>query len=74
MHDAQYALHAELEDRHWWFAGRRTIVKRLLLRVVPPYAHGASLIAILRRRADAIAPRAKPLGLPPDAWNPTQAR
>ena len=36
MHEAQYDLHAEIEDRHWWFAGRRAIVKRLLERVVPP--------------------------------------
>jgi 2-polyprenyl-3-methyl-5-hydroxy-6-metoxy-1,4-benzoquinol methylase len=36
MNEAQYDLHAEIEDRHWWFAGRRTIVKRLLERVVPP--------------------------------------
>jgi SAM-dependent methyltransferase len=36
MNDAQYDLHAEIEDRHWWFAGRRAIVRRLLERVVPP--------------------------------------
>jgi SAM-dependent methyltransferase len=36
MNEAQYDLHAEIEDRHWWFAGRRAIVKRLLARIVPP--------------------------------------
>jgi SAM-dependent methyltransferase len=36
MNEAQYDLHAEIEERHWWFAGRRTIVKRLLERVLPP--------------------------------------
>src|SRR6185295_18262105 len=36
MLDPQYELHAEIEDRHWWFVGRRAIVKRLLARVVPP--------------------------------------
>jgi SAM-dependent methyltransferase len=36
MNRAQYDLHAEIEQRHWWFAGRRTIVKRLLEQVVPP--------------------------------------
>jgi SAM-dependent methyltransferase len=36
MNEAQYDLHAEIEDRHWWFAGRRAIVKRLLEHVVPP--------------------------------------
>jgi SAM-dependent methyltransferase len=36
MQDPQFALHAEMEDRHWWFVGRRAIVKRLLERVLPP--------------------------------------
>src|SRR5450631_4625860 len=36
MDEAQYDLHAEIEERHWWFAGRRTIVKRLLEKIVPP--------------------------------------
>jgi SAM-dependent methyltransferase len=36
MQDPQYALHAEFEERHWWFVGRRAIVKRLIERVVPP--------------------------------------
>ena len=36
MQEAQFDLHAEIEDRHWWFAGRRAIVKRLLEKVVPP--------------------------------------
>jgi SAM-dependent methyltransferase len=36
VQDAQFSLHAAIEDRHWWFVGRRSIVKRLLERVVPP--------------------------------------
>ena len=57
-----------------FFAGEATALERAIDRGGPPaYAHGASLIAILRRRADPIAPRAKPAGLPPDVWNPTQA-
>jgi SAM-dependent methyltransferase len=36
MQPAQYDLHAEIEDRHWWFVGRRAIIKRLVERVVPP--------------------------------------
>jgi 2-polyprenyl-3-methyl-5-hydroxy-6-metoxy-1,4-benzoquinol methylase len=35
MNEAQYDLHAEIEERHWWFAGRRSIVKSLLEQVVP---------------------------------------
>ncbi len=53
MREAQYALHAAIEDRHWWFAGRRAIVKRLLERVVPtskdssvPQAERATVIDV----------------------------
>jgi len=33
-----FALHAEMEDRHWWFQGRRQIVRRLAHHVVRPGA------------------------------------
>ncbi len=36
MRDAQFDLHAELEERHWWFLGRRRIVGKLLRRIVEP--------------------------------------
>jgi 2-polyprenyl-3-methyl-5-hydroxy-6-metoxy-1,4-benzoquinol methylase len=36
MQQAQYELHANVEDRHWWFVARRAIVKRLLNRVLRP--------------------------------------
>ena len=36
MQASQFELHAELEDRHWWFRGRRCIVRRLVQRVFPP--------------------------------------
>ena len=36
MQEAQYALHARVEARHWWFAARRRIVRALLERVAPP--------------------------------------
>ena len=32
----QFQLHADIEDRHWWFCGRRRIVRRLLAEIVPP--------------------------------------
>lgn len=38
MQDAQFELHAQLEDRHWWFTARRRIVRRLLSLVIPPNA------------------------------------
>jgi 2-polyprenyl-3-methyl-5-hydroxy-6-metoxy-1,4-benzoquinol methylase len=37
-----FDLHARVEHRHWWFVGRRTIVRRILERVVP--AAGRPLI------------------------------
>ena len=36
MQAAQFHLHAEIEDRHWWFVARRQILKTLIQRVVPP--------------------------------------
>lgn len=36
MQHEQFQLHAEVEDRHWWFVGRRRILCRLVEEVVPP--------------------------------------
>jgi SAM-dependent methyltransferase len=36
MRAEQFDLHADIEDRHWWFVGRRRIMSRLLREVVPP--------------------------------------
>lgn len=36
MREAQFDLHAELEQRHWWFLGRRRIIGRLLRRIAEP--------------------------------------
>lgn len=38
MQDAQFDIHAELEERHWWFTARRRIVRRLLSLLIPPDA------------------------------------
>lgn len=32
----QFQIHAELENRHWWFLGRREIFRTLLHAVCPP--------------------------------------
>lgn len=32
----QFQVHADLENRHWWFLGRRSIFKELLHAVCPP--------------------------------------
>jgi hypothetical protein len=31
----QFQLHAEIEQRHWWFVGRRRILRRLIAGSVP---------------------------------------
>jgi SAM-dependent methyltransferase len=31
-----FAIHAELEPRHWWFRARRSIVRQLIEELVPP--------------------------------------
>jgi|688.fasta_scaffold28422_6 SAM-dependent methyltransferase len=36
MQSDQFQLHAEIEERHWWFQGRRSIVRRLLTEIAPP--------------------------------------
>ncbi len=36
MHPAQFQLHAEIEDRHWWFIARRQILSAVIEAVVPP--------------------------------------
>lgn len=36
MKTDQFQLHAEIEERHWWFVARRRIVRRLVRRVLPP--------------------------------------
>ena len=36
MQSAQFQLHAQIEDRHWWFVARRTILHRIIQAVVPP--------------------------------------
>ncbi|MBU4273060.1 MAG: class I SAM-dependent methyltransferase [Planctomycetes bacterium] len=36
MRHEQFQLHAEVEDRHWWFVGRRRILCRLVEEVLPP--------------------------------------
>jgi SAM-dependent methyltransferase len=36
MQTEQFQLHAEIEQRHWWFVARRTILRRLLAEVCPP--------------------------------------
>lgn len=43
MQHEQFVAHARLEDRHWWFTGRRAILRALINAVAPPGA-GAALV------------------------------
>lgn len=36
MQTEQFQLHADIEQRHWWFVARRTILRRLLCEVCSP--------------------------------------
>ena len=36
MKTAQFQLHADIEQRHWWFVGRRRIMSRLVAEILPP--------------------------------------
>jgi SAM-dependent methyltransferase len=36
MQTEQFQLHAEIEQRHWWFVGRRQIMRRLAAAVLSP--------------------------------------
>ncbi|MEN6365846.1 MAG: class I SAM-dependent methyltransferase [Thermoguttaceae bacterium] len=38
MQREQFQLHADIEQRHWWFVGRRRILLRLIERVLPSEA------------------------------------
>lgn len=36
MQSAQFQLHADVEQQHWWFVARRRIMRRLASQVLPP--------------------------------------
>jgi SAM-dependent methyltransferase len=36
MQDEQFALHADIEDKHWWFVARRQILRDVIRAVLPP--------------------------------------
>ncbi|HEX4130070.1 MAG TPA: class I SAM-dependent methyltransferase [Pirellulales bacterium] len=36
MQNEQYELHAEIEEHHWWFLGRRRIMRSVLAEACPP--------------------------------------
>lgn len=36
MDSAQFQLHADIEERHWWFVARRTILRDIVRSIAPP--------------------------------------
>jgi SAM-dependent methyltransferase len=64
MHTAQFALHATLEDRHWWFVARRRIVRRLIDHLISPakeIRHAADAEAVKSCLTAAADPSQRPL-------------
>ncbi len=64
MQPEQFAAHARVEDRHWWFTARREILLRLLAAVVEPGAPVADIGCGTGGNAAAVAAAGHPvLGL-----------
>jgi 2-polyprenyl-3-methyl-5-hydroxy-6-metoxy-1,4-benzoquinol methylase len=64
MHTAHFALHATLEDRHWWFVARRRIVRRLIDHLLSPadkIRHAADVAAVKSCLSGAEQAKARPL-------------
>jgi SAM-dependent methyltransferase len=36
MQTAQFQLHAEIEQKHWWFVARRQILRQIVAEILPP--------------------------------------
>lgn len=36
MKSPQFKLQAQIEEKHWWFSARRTILRKLLHEIIPP--------------------------------------
>jgi SAM-dependent methyltransferase len=69
MQHEQFVAHARLEDRHWWFTGRRAILTALIHAVAPPGA-GVALVDVgcgTGGNAAALAREYRVLGLDPSA-------
>ncbi len=41
MQQAQFTLHCQIEERHWWFVARRRIINSLIRQLVPPHSDPA---------------------------------
>ena len=64
MQSAQFQLHADIEERHWWFVARREVFRRLIASLVPP-GQGHLVVDVgveleLGRQRDSSRPGAAP--------------
>jgi SAM-dependent methyltransferase len=44
MQSAQFQLHAQIEERHWWFVARRRILRELVRAISPPTPRRDSVV------------------------------
>ncbi len=45
MKSEQFELHAEIEERHWWFVARRRILQSVINAVLPP-SHATTIVDV----------------------------
>lgn len=74
MQDAQFEIHAQLEERHWWFTARRRIVRRLLSLLVPPGAWVIDIGCGTGANIASFVPPYRGLGIDPAAGAVARAR
>jgi SAM-dependent methyltransferase len=46
MQSAQFQLHAQIEERHWWFVARRQILTEVVRAVLPPTSPPATIVDV----------------------------
>ncbi len=44
MDSAQFQLHAQIEERHWWFVARRQILRDMVKAITPPTGRGDQIV------------------------------
>jgi SAM-dependent methyltransferase len=76
MGPEQFRLHAELEERHWWFVGRRTIACEIVERILPP-GRGRTVVDVgcgTGANIASLADRYEAVGIDPSAAAISYAR
>jgi SAM-dependent methyltransferase len=76
MGPAQVEVHAEMEERHWWFAGRRMILRALAAQILADAEH-ATIVDVgcgTGGNAGALAERYRVIGIDPSPLAVAHAR